>query len=59
MTVTALNTSEKVEEENDSLITFDDCINDMIVEELKAVDLNTLSPYEAMSFLFELKKRAQ
>ena len=58
-TAKAINTSEKIEEENDSLITFDDCINDMIVEELKAVDLNTLSPYEAMSFLFDLKKRVQ
>jgi predicted nucleotidyltransferase len=27
------------------------------IEELKAVDINTLSPYEAMSFLFNLQKR--
>ncbi len=42
---------------DESLITFDDCINDQVIEQLRAVDLNTLSPYEAMSFLFDLKKR--
>ena len=54
----AISTS-KVEEEkkDDTLITFDDCIQDQVIEELKAVDINTLSPYEAMSFLFNLQKR--
>ncbi len=45
------------EEKDESLITLDDCMNDQIIEELRAVDINTLSPYEAMSFLYELKKR--
>ncbi len=49
--------SAKEEEKDDSLITFDDCIHDQVIEELKAVDINTLSPYEAMSFLFNLQKR--
>ncbi len=54
----ALTTSNKeTEQVDDSLITLDDCINEQIIEELKAVDINTLSPYEAMSFLYELKKR--
>ena len=48
---------KKTEEKDDSLISFDDCINEQIVAELKAVDLNTLSPFECMSFLFDLKKR--
>ncbi|MGM9682934.1 MAG: DNA mismatch repair protein MutS [Eubacteriales bacterium] len=57
-TAKALSTSEvSRKEENDDLITLDDCVNEQIIEELKAVDLNTLSPYEAMSFLFSLKKR--
>ena len=43
--------------EDDTAITFDDCIRDSVIEELKAVDINTLSPYEAMSFLFDLQKR--
>ncbi len=44
---------------DDTLITFEDCVNDQIIEELKNVDINTLSPYEAMTFLFDLKKRLQ
>ena len=37
----------------------DDVLGYVKDEELKAIDLNTLSPYEAMSFLFNLKKRLQ
>ncbi len=48
---------EKTVEKDDTLITFEDCINDQIIEELKKVDINTLSPYECMTFLFDLKKR--
>lgn len=59
-TAKALSTSEKVEQEkDDSLITFDDFVEDQVIEELKAIDINTLSPYEAMSFLYNLKKRLQ
>ena len=46
-------------EEDDSLITMDDCLNEQVIAELKAVDLNTLSPFECMSFLFDLKRRLQ
>ena len=56
-TAKALSESQVEKEVDDSLITFDDCVNDQVIEELKAVDINTLSPYEAMSFLFDLKKR--
>ena len=42
---------------DDSLISFDDCVNEQVIAELKAADLNTLSPFECMSFLFDLKKR--
>ncbi len=57
-TARALTTSDaKAEERDESLITFDDCVNEQVIEELKAVDINTLSPYEAMSFLFNLQKR--
>ena len=44
-------------EVDDSLISIDDFVNDQVIEELRAVDINTLSPYEAMSFLFNLQKR--
>ena len=50
---------KKAEEKDDSLISFDDCLNEQVIAELKAVDINTLSPFECMSFLFDLKKRLQ
>ena len=57
-TAKALSTSEKeTAPVDDGLITLDDFVGEQVLEELKAVDLNTLSPYEAMSFLFDLKKR--
>ena len=51
------NADAKPEEVDDSIITMDDYVNEQVIEELRAVDINTLSPYEAMSFLFTLKKR--
>ena len=54
-----IGTRKKAASKDDSLITLDDCINEQIVAELKAVDINTLSPFECMSFLFDLKKRLQ
>ncbi len=57
-TAKALSTADAVQQEkDDSLISMDDFVNEQVIEELKAVDLNTLSPYETMSFLFDLKKR--
>ena len=57
-TAKALSESDaKPIEKDDTLISMDDFVEEQVIEELKAVDLNTLSPYEAMSFLFELKKR--
>ena len=47
----------KPKEVDDSLISIDDFVNEQVIEELRAVDINTLSPYEAMSFLFGLQKR--
>ena len=45
------------QQEDDGLITMQDYINDQVIEELKAADLNTLSPLEAMNLLFGLQKR--
>ena len=42
---------------DESLITIDDCIEEQIIQELRAIDVNTLSPYEAMMLLYDLKKR--
>ena len=44
---------------DDSLITLDDCMGAQIVEELRKVDLNTLSPYECMNLMFEWKKQVK
>ncbi len=48
---------EKVEEKDDNLISFDDFINAQIIEEIKITDINTLSPYECMTLIFDWKKR--
>ncbi len=45
--------------EDDTLITMDDMLNERLIEEIRAVDLNTLSPYECMSLLFEWKKQVR
>ncbi len=44
-------------EEDDTLITMDDCIREQVIEELKSIDLNSISPYESMSLLYNLQKR--
>ncbi len=52
-------TEQKTVKKDESLITMEDCVNDQVIDALRGMDLNTLSPYEAMSFLFDLKKRLQ
>ncbi len=54
---TGAKRTAKQKEKDDSIISVEDCIREDVIEELKAVDLNALSPFECMSFLFELKKR--
>ena len=57
-TAKTLSTSKAEQEEKDeTLISFDDCVNEQVIDELKNIDINTLSPYEAMSFLYGLQKR--
>ena len=51
------DTRTKKKPVDDGTISMEDCINEQVIEELKAVDINTLSPFECMSFLFDLKKR--
>ena len=48
---------EKAPAVDDGMISLDDCVNEQVIAELRAVDINTLSPFECMSFLFDLKKR--
>ena len=49
--------TKKQNETDDGQITFEETASDMVIAELKAADLNTLSPFECMSFLFDLQKR--
>ena len=49
--------TENTKQQDDTLITMDDCVNAQVIDALRGMDINTLSPYEAMSFLFDLKKR--
>ncbi len=60
MTSKSLKTSDKDVKavgKDDSLITMDDLIEEQVLEELKAIDLNAVSPYEAMTLLYNLQKR--
>ena len=51
------NDRTKNNTEDDGTISFDDMIREQVIEELRGVDINTLSPYEAMTMLFNLQKR--
>ena len=41
----------------DDRMSIEDCLQDQVIETLKNTDLNTLSPLECMSFLFDLQKK--
>jgi hypothetical protein len=42
---------------DEGAITMDDMLGGQLMEELRQVDLNTLSPFECMTLMFEWKKR--
>ncbi len=46
-------------QEDEGIITMDDMLGARLIEDIRAVDLNTLSPYECMSLLFEWKKQVR
>jgi DNA mismatch repair protein MutS len=41
----------------DEDITLDDCIEERVIDDIRAADLNNMSPFEAMALLNELQKR--
>ncbi len=49
----------KVEEDDDLQLSFSSGAKESIVEKLKMIDVNTLTPIEAMQALFELQKEAK
>ncbi len=56
-TAKALSAAEPAPKAESDMITIEDQINEQVIEQLKNVDINTLSPYECMTFLFDIKKR--
>ncbi len=54
---TSINTEETLKIEEEMTISFEECLRDQAIEELKAIDLNTISPYEAMQLLFEIQRK--
>ena len=48
---------KKEQKRDDTLISFDDMLREQVIEEIRNTDINTLSPYECMNLLFDLKKR--
>lgn len=53
-----LATSEKdVSGDSEELITFEELTEKSIIDDLKKIDVNTMTPVEAMNVLFELKNR--
>lgn len=51
-----LHTNTEISKQDDDIISFDMIYNDEIIDKLKNADINTMTPIEAMSFLYELKK---
>ncbi len=49
--------SKLPEPDDGGIISIEDCMREQVIDDLKAVDVNTLSPIEAMNFLFELQKK--
>ncbi|MBQ7153431.1 MAG: DNA mismatch repair protein MutS [Clostridia bacterium] len=43
--------------EDDSVIDLDDVVKEQVIQQLKALDINSLSPYEAISLLFQIQKQ--
>ncbi len=55
-----LRTAEQDEialQQDEQIITFDTVLQESVIEEIKQIDINTLSPYEAISFLFEIQRK--
>ena len=47
---------EKKQEVDTGFITFDNMSEKAVCDKLRAVDINTLTPLEAINLIFELKK---
>ena len=48
---------EKEETADMDMISIDDCLRDGAIEELRSLDVNTLTPYEALQYLYNLQRK--
>ena len=54
----SLKTSDaNYNEETENLITFEEITEKSVIEDIKKVDINSMTPVEAMNLLFELNNR--
>jgi DNA mismatch repair protein MutS len=54
----SLTTSNSnISDELDNLITFEELTEKSVIEDIKKVDINSMTPVEAMNLLFELNNR--
>ena len=54
---TLTTSNSNVAEEMESLITFEDITEKSVIEDIKKIDINSMTPVEAMNLLFELNNR--
>ena len=54
---TLTTSNNNLAEVMDDLITFEDITEKSVIEDIKKVDINTMTPVEAMNLLFELNNR--
>ena len=48
--------NKKEKEEELECVSIEDYSNDAVIRELRQLDINTLTPIEAMNFIYEIKK---
>ena len=53
------NAADNFTEDSDMQVSFEDGSSNEIIDKLKKIDVNTLTPIEAMSVLYELTKNAK
>jgi DNA mismatch repair protein MutS len=54
---TLTTSNSNVAEEMETLITFEDITEKSVIEDIKKIDINSMTPVEAMNLLFELNNR--
>ena len=53
----SMTDGSRARDDKDDEITLSDCIEEGVIDDIRAADLNNMSPFEAMALLHELQKR--